>query len=210
VNRRVAVGRIHHIPVTARDLADQRKQRVPQQAQAGHALQERDVVEPVALDVVGVGGEQRPDEGRNHRRIHLSVAVDFHNDIGAVGKCRFVAGDHRATHATVLGMEEDNDAGVGRALPNQFAALLRARVVDDEDARNLGADAFQHAEHAPTHTVARDDDRDARAGVHRQPTAISTPTRITMPPPITRHENGSPRKKCAASGVTMNASENSG
>ena len=125
-------------------------------------------------------------------------------------KRRLVSGHHRAAHALVLGVPNDGHPRVAALRLDEIARVLRAGVVDHEDAGDLGADSRDDIEHLPADPIARNHHRDRGGRIrHRQRTAMITPITMTALPSIVFVEIGSPRKIRARTGTIRKASENS-
>jgi hypothetical protein len=68
----------------------------------------------------------------------------------------------RTADAAVLPVPEHGDAGIAAIAFDQVPRQLRARIVDDEDARHFRTHARQHVEDLPADTKTGDNDRDSR------------------------------------------------
>ena len=115
MQRGEAVGRVHHVPVAARNLVDERKHRVAGEARRRHLRDVLEAEEAVALGVVGLAPEERAHERGNACRIHLSVAVELDEDIHALLHRGGVAAHCRAAHAEVALVADHPHAGISAA-----------------------------------------------------------------------------------------------
>ena len=118
------------------------------------------VVEAVALGVIGLAFENGCDEMRNERRVHLPVAIHFHNDLGTLFQRRRVPRHHSRPHALVDFMQYDADAGVLALFLHQPPRLFRAGIINHKNAIHLRTDFRQDTQDVISHLVARDDDGD--------------------------------------------------
>ena len=116
MNRRESIGRIHDLPVSAGHLVDQGKERVAEQAQARHQTNMLEIEKAIPLGVVRYTYDDGADQARNHRRIHLTITVDFDNNVRAISQCRAISGDHCAADTLVFRMTQNAHPRV-RALP---------------------------------------------------------------------------------------------
>ena len=162
VNGGVPVGGIEHAPVSRRQLGEDRKHGVSENADPRHARDIAQVVEPVALRVVGLAGDDRRDEIAQQPRIHLSVTVDFHDHRCAIVDRGAIARHHGAPDTLVRRMPEDADSLVAAIRRDEVPRALGAGVVDDVDARAFRPDGGDHAGDVPGDAEARNDDGNAR------------------------------------------------
>ncbi len=104
VDRGEAVVRIEELPVAGGELGEEGQGGIADQAQPGHRRHVAQPVEAVALDVIGAALADRTHEPRDERRVHLPIAAELDDDIGASGERGLVAGDGRAAHPEILFM----------------------------------------------------------------------------------------------------------
>ena len=76
-------------------------------AQRRHPCDVRQVIEPVALGVIGLSRQDRSDEAREQVGCHLAVAVDLHDDRRASGNRRTVTRHYRPANTLVLRMADN-------------------------------------------------------------------------------------------------------
>ena len=119
-----------------------------------------EVEEAVPLGVVGLAPQHAAHEAGNELGVHLAVAVDLHDDGGAVVEGQAVAGEGRAAHALVFLVEGHAHPRVAALPGDVIAAALGALVVHDVDRGALGADAAQDVEDVAPHAEAGHDHHD--------------------------------------------------
>ena len=112
------------------------------------------VVEAIALGVVGFAAQDRRDEGRDQRRIHLPVAVELDDDGRTICHGATITGHHGAADAEVLRVPEHAHARIVAGSLDLVAAAFRAGIVDAVDAVDLRADRGQQRQDVAGHPVA--------------------------------------------------------
>ncbi|MNV03861.1 hypothetical protein D3C71_941440 [compost metagenome] len=124
-------------------------------------------MEPVALGVVRMPGQQRAGEAWQKRRIHLAIAVQLDDHLGRGGVQHvLVAGHGRPADALILGMLDHSQAGVLAVRAQPSAALLGAGIVDGDDPANLRADARDDLQDLRAHAIAGNHNGDAGGDMH--------------------------------------------
>ena len=152
----VAVGGVEHVPVAGRKLGEERERRVPHQAGSRHGAHVLDIVEAIALHVVGAALGDGGNEVRDQRRVHLPVAIQLQDHLRPRRQRLLVAGEHRAAHALVGLVLHHRHTWVRAFRQHQRACRFGAGIVDHPDLRHLRPDAGQHAQYVPPHAEARD------------------------------------------------------
>ena len=162
MDRGIAVGRVDDVPVARGELRQDREDRVAPQTHARHGRQLVELVEAVALRVVGFAREQRRDERRQQLGSHLPVAVDLHEDRRALVERGTVAGDDGTADALVRRLPDHADARILAPVRYDIARMLGTRIVDHVDEPAFRPDPANDTENAGSNAIARDDDGDAR------------------------------------------------
>ena len=148
MDREEAVGRIHHGPVAARQLGQERQREIAEAAHRRHRRCIGEEEEAVALDVVGLPARDRMDQRRHLRRVHLPVGIDLDDDVGAAPDGVAHAGEERAADALVEAVHQRHHARVAASVRDLNAGALRAAVIDHHDQVDLGADGRDHRQDA--------------------------------------------------------------
>ena len=168
VDRRETVGRIEHAPIAARHLRGEGQEKITHQPHHRHAFQPGKIVETVAFGIVGFPGDDGMNQGRNQGGVHLTVAVQLDDDVGALGDGAGVTGERRTADSLVGFVKDHFDAGVPAFRLDMPAGADGAGIVDDEDMAHFGSDPRQNVEHMVFFAKARDDDGDDEAGSGRR------------------------------------------
>src|SRR5213593_989387 len=90
---------------TEREILDAREESVADVLPPGHATRKRVAEEPVAEHQFPLTRGDRGDQGRDPRRVVLVVRVEHHDDVGACGERRVVAGLLVPAVPAVLGVD---------------------------------------------------------------------------------------------------------
>lgn len=162
----IPVGRVEDVPVAGCELGQEGQHDVPGEPSFGHARQVAPVNEAIALrEIRGAGGD-RLEQAAHHRRVHLAVAVDLDDDVGADRQRVPEAGLHRAPQAPVLGVSQD-----GHPLPARRRDGLRdlvvRTVVDDDDLIDEARHALDDGRKVASDIETWHDDDDAMIAEHR-------------------------------------------
>jgi hypothetical protein len=96
-------------------------------------------------------------------QVHLVIAVHLHQHVAATGDGLAIASQGGAADALVLGQLDDHHARIGGVLLDEFAGMLRAGVVDADDAFDPRRRLRQHVEDVGLDLETRDHQPHARA-----------------------------------------------
>ena len=101
---------------------------------------------------------QRPYEQGEQSRVHLSIAINFDNDIDAFRHGGFISRHDRPSHASVFGVIEHAYAWIMVVLFDEAAATLRTGVVDRINSFDFRSYIGNHAQNMLSDFVAGDHD----------------------------------------------------
>src|SRR5690554_5300719 len=103
-----------------------------------------DVKEAVALGIVGKPAHDGANEVRHHTGVHLTVAINLHNNIHAICQSCPVAGHDSAPYALVLRVAQHYHPRISTILLHPVSATVWTRIVNSIDARNFRPDCLDN------------------------------------------------------------------
>src|SRR5690606_19612998 len=122
------------------------------------------VVETVALGVVGLTADDGSDQLRQRRCIHLTVAVHFHDHVRTCRGGGQITRHDRTADAKISLIEMYVDARVAAMRLHVSPRSIRANVIDDVDAMHKIRHASDHVEHGIAYAKARHHHGDMQHG----------------------------------------------
>ena len=162
----VAVGRVEDVPVAGGELGQEGQHHVSGEPPQGHARQVAPVDEPVALgEIRGARGDGL-EQAAHHRRVHLAVTVDLHDDVRADREGAPEPRLHGARQAEVLGVPQDGHPPPSR-LRDGLCDIVVRTVIDDDDLIDEARHAFDDGREVAPDVEARHDDDNAVIAEHR-------------------------------------------
>ena len=90
--------------------------------------------------------------------VHLSVTINLHHDVHAIGNRCFVCSHDGATYAPIFGVEQYAHSWVLVVLFDETATAIWASVIYGIDGVNFRADALNDTEHMLRDFVAGNSD----------------------------------------------------
>ena len=155
---RVPIGGIHDVPVTATELGHEGQHGVSKQPDRRHALHRLGAEEPVAFGVVSLPQQERPHKLRQQGGVHLSVTVNLHHDVHAIGNRCLVCSHDSATHAPIFGVEQHAYSWVLVVLFDETATAIRTGIIYGVNDRHFGSDGLNDTEYMLRDFVAGNSD----------------------------------------------------
>ena len=153
----VAALRVEDLPVARRGAAEQGEDDIAEQAQPGHGAQDLGVGEAVAFAVVGVAVDDRAQQGRQIRGIHLAVTGHHHRDIAAALQRQAIAAADRRSDAAVVRVTQDVQVGTPAA-PRPLGGGIGAGVIDHDHQIDVVGDPGKRRGDAVGFVVGGDND----------------------------------------------------
>lgn len=123
---------------------------------ARHGRRATSAAEAIAFDVLRHAQLDGPHENRQLSHLHLVVGVDLDGHVESVVESSSEAGDHRAAHALVRLVAVDANSSVGQRFSHP-ERVVRAGIVDDDDAAHPVWDATHDGRQMATFVVGRQD-----------------------------------------------------
>ena len=125
-------------------------------SKARHGRRTTRAPEAIAFYILRHAQLDGPHENRQLTHVHLVVGVNLDGYVESAVEGSFEAGNHRPAHASILFVALDADSRVGQRFGHP-ERVVRARIVDDDDATRPVWDTTHDGRQMATFVVRRQD-----------------------------------------------------
>src|SRR5690606_17151990 len=136
--RRVAVGWIKQVPVAGRKLGHKRQNGVAEQSSLRHFMDFFQIKKAVPLRIIGMAKNNRRGKMADQVRIHVTIAIDFYDDLHIIGNSLGITGHYSAAHAQILTVPENLDPPILTVFFDKSARTIGTAIVYDIDSTYFG------------------------------------------------------------------------